>query len=519
MLVRRAFAILVPGVAGVAAITPGAALAADAEVTSDTAAQFYDVRSPTGETVVTERRLTTTLGVSVYNLLDSLPNDPRAPEISFRARMRYDADYGASGSTVDPTSYANFVPGYTRGLVDLMYGYVEGRRLLHGWLGFKLGRQYIVDALGWWAFDGGEASVTTPFYVKAEAYGGLEERGGMPLSTTRFEADGLWRGNRNNFDASLYPSFQPATIAPAVGVALESTGVTWIHGRLTYRRVWDTGASNTSQFASGLYTPAFYDGARVSTERVGYAVDASLNDIGGAKAGLVYDLYNAEVTSIYGSLDAYLTKRVTVSADYDYYQPTFDADSIWNFFAGEPMNDIGLRANWDATEHLSLAGGGHLRIYRVQTNEFDPYQGSAQAGTQTSPSPNYAVNPAGVYFPTNGQPFDEGFNASARWRKGATLVTLRGSGAFGDEGQRVGADVFGEQIFQTRYVATLRTGLWQWQDNLQPGRDAVGFNYVAGLGYLFAPRSRAMFEWEHDMNRVVGQRFRLMLWLSVAVGK
>jgi hypothetical protein len=341
----------------------------------------------------------------------------------------------------------------------------------------------------------------------------------LPLSTTRFEADGLWRGDRNNFDASLYPSFQPATIAPAVGVALESTGVTWIHGRLTYRRVWDTGASNTSQYASGLYTPAVYDGARVSTERVGYAVDGTWNDVGGAKAGIVYDLYNAEVTSIYGSLDAYVTKRVTVSADYDYYQPTFDADSIWNFFAGEPMNDIGLRANWDATEHLSLAGGGHLRIYRVQTNEFDPYQGSAQAGTQTSPSPNYAVNPAGVYFPTNGQPFDEGFNASARWRKGATLLTLRSSGAFGDEGQRVGADVFGEHIFQTRYVTTLRTGLWQWQDNLQPGRDAVGFNYVAGLGYVFAPRSRAMFEWEHDMNRVVGQRFRLMLWLSVAVGK
>jgi hypothetical protein len=26
-------------------------------------------------------------------------------------------------------------------------------------------------------------------------------------------------------------------------------------------------------------------------------------------------------------------------------------------------------------------------------------------------------------------------------------------------------------------------------------------------------------EWQHDMNRLVGQRFRLMLWLTVAVTK
>jgi hypothetical protein len=518
MLSRRRLVTLPTLLGGVAAITPRAASAADAEVTSDTASQFYDVRSPTGETIVTERRLVTTLGVSAYNLIDHAPSDMHAPEITFRARLRYDADYGASGATVDPTQYASLVPGFSQGPVDLMYGYVEGRRLLHGWLGFKLGRQYVVDSLGWWSFDGGEASVTTPYYVKAEVYGGLEERGGMPLSTPRYEADGVWRGDRNGYDTSLYPSFQPATIAPAVGVALESAGVTWIHGRLTYRRVWDTGASNTSQFASGLYTPTLYDGPRVSTERLGYAVDASWSDVGGVKAGIVYDVYNAEVTSIYGSLDAYLTKRLTLSADYDYYQPTFDADSIWNFFAGEPMNDMGLRANWDITDHLSVAGGGHVRIYRVQTNEFDPYQGASQTGV-ASPSPNYNPSNVGVYFPTNGQPFDEGFNASARWRKGATMIGLRGNGNFGDEGQRVGADLYGEHVFETRYVASLRTGLWQWQDKLQPDRDAVGFNYVAGVGYRFAPRSRAMFEWEHDMNRLVGQRFRLMLSLSVAVGK
>ncbi len=496
--------------AGDAPAAPAAAT--DVEVTSDTAAQFYDVRSPTGEVILSRRRLTSTLGAAAYNLLGSPPGDPRAPEITFRARLRYDADYGADGATADRTQFSSYVPGFSQGPLDLMYAYIEGRRLLNGWLGFKLGRQYVVDALGWWSFDGGEATVTTPYFLKAEVYGGLEQRGGFPLSTPRFESDGVWRGDRSGFDPSLYPAFQPAGLAPAIGVALESTGVTWIHGRLTYRRVYDTGAANVSEFASATSGPAAYDSARISSERVGYALDATWADHGGAKAGFIYDLYRAEVTSIYGSLDAYLGRHLTVSADYDYYVPVFDGDSIWNFFAGEPMNDVGLRANVDFDDRLSLAGGGHVRIYSVQTAPFDPGNGAAY-----TPYPYYA---AGLdYFPTNGHPFDEGGDLSARWRHGGTLLSLRGSGNWGDEGNRVGGDVSGQQVFENRYVATLRTGVWQWDDKLRPDRDATSFNYVAGLGYRFAPRAEARVEWEHDMNRLVGQRFRLMMWLTLAVTK
>jgi hypothetical protein len=489
-------------------VAPGTARALDGEVTSDTAAQFYDVRSPTGENVLNRRRLTTTLGVSAYDLIDAPPGDVTAPTLSFRARFRYDADYGVGSGSVDPTNFGSIVPGTSQGAVDMMYAYIEGRRFLHGWLGFRLGRQYVTDALGWWSFDGGEVSATTPLFVKAEAYGGFEQRGGMPLSTSRFEGDGVWRGDRSNFDPSLAPAFQPAALAPAFGVALESTGVTWIHGRLTYRRVYDTGASNVTEFASGIYAPAVYDGGRISSEKVGYAMDANLSTLGGIKAGVVYDLYNAEMTNLYATLDAYAGKKVTLSADYDYYVPTYDADSIWNFFAGEPMNDVGLRANVNVTDRLSVSGGGHLRIFEVQTGPLDP---------NNAPYVNYA--PGQTIYPTNGHPFDEGGNLSARWHTGETLVTLRGSGNWGGEGDRAGADVAAQHIFETRYVASVRTGVWQWNDKLQPDRSTTSFNYVLGLGYRFAQRSQAMVEWENDMNGLVGQRFRLMLTLTLAVTK
>jgi hypothetical protein len=122
-------------------------------------------------------------------------------------------------------------------------------------------------------------------------------------------------------------------------------------------------------------------------------------------------------------------------------------------------------------------------------------------------------------FPGNGHPFDEGANVLGRYHTGTTLVTVRGAGNWGDEGDRVGADLAAQHVFESRYVASVRTGLWQWDDKLQPTRDATSFNYVLGLGYRFAPRAQTTFEWEHDMNRLVGQRLRLMLYLTVALGK
>ena len=484
----------------------------DVEVTADTSAQFYDVRGPTGETILARRRVTTTLGVGAYDLIERPKDAPLGPELSFRARLRYDADYGASAAEADPTRFSSFTPGFSRGPADLMYGYVEGRRFLKGWLGFKVGRQYTTDALGWWSFDGGSVRVTSPYYVAAEAYGGFEVRGGMPLSSPRFERDGVWRGDRTGFDPALYPSYQPSSVAPAMGVAIESTGVTWLHGRLSYRRVYNTGSSNVSEFANGLTKPATYDGWRTSSERLGYAVDATWAEHGGAKAGIVYDLYLARVTSMFASVDWFTTDKVTLSLDYDYFQPSFDGDSIWNFFAAEPMNDFGVRGVFDATDNLSLSANAHARMFTVQTAPF-----TYGSGVSSSPNIGPLYNPN--YYPSNGVAFDEGGGLAARYRWGEGLAGVRANGNWGDGGDRVGGDVYGERIFETRYVVTGRASLWQWNDKLRPDRDATSFGYVAGVGYVFAPRSRAFFEWEHNMNRIAGQRFRFMLWLTVAVTK
>jgi hypothetical protein len=508
---RKAGRSILVAVAGLA--IAGSAHALEPEITGEATGQFYELRSPTGETILERRRLTATLGLSGYELLKPDPKDRGGPELTFRARVRYDADYGAHGeeSNLGQTGSAQyFVPGFSRGPVDLMYAYVEGRRFLHGTLGFKLGRQYQTDVLGWWSFDGAQVNVTTPFYVRLEGYGGLEQRGGLPLSTSRYESDGVWRGSRSGFDPSLYPQFQPANIAPAFGVALDSAGPTWIHGRVVYRRVYNTGSVGASDFSNGLYQPTVVDDARISSDRLGYAVDVDLGKLAGLKGGLVYDFYNTRLTSAFVSIDSYEEGPVAVSLDYDYYAPVFDADSIWNFFAGDPMNDVGLRANLTPTERLSISAGGHVRIYDVQTSPDNPYDSSPNA-------PNIPAATLQGLYPTNGHPFDGGGSVGARYKWPEGNVSLRGAADAGDNGDRVGGDLSAEDLVRSQFLLRGRLGVWQWDDKLRPDRDATNFGYVAGVGYRFAPRCQAVFEWQHDINRLVGQRFRTMLTLSVAL--
>lgn len=501
---RRATAAVVLGASGLA--RPAGARAAEPELTTESAAQFYELRSPTGETAVSRRRFLMTVGVAGYDLLDA-DGDPRRPQLTFRARLRYDADYGGDASETIPTSYGRLVPGFDRGPVDLMYGYVEGRRFLDGWLGFRLGRQYVVDALGWWSFDGGLVSVTTPFFVKAEAYAGLEQRGGMPLSSPRWEREGVWRGDRTGYDPRLWPSFQANDVAPAYGAAIESAGVSWIHGRLTYRRVQNTGTSNVTQFPTST-PPVVVDGSRVSQERLGYAVDVNVGTVAGAKAGFAYDLYARRMGNAFASVDAYLARRVTLSADWDYYVPTFDGDSIWNFFLAMPMNDLALRGTFDATDHVTVASAVRTRLFQVDTTSpASDVERAANGLSSAGYAPSSAVTPLG------------GGDLWARWRFGDGSLGARAAADVASGGRRLGADVHGDRLLAARYVLRGRVGAWRWEDDQRPDRDATNVGYVVGAGYKLAARSDALAEFQHDMNRLVGSRYRVMLWLTLAVNR
>ncbi|WP_437491076.1 hypothetical protein WME75_14925 [Sorangium sp. So ce1014] len=527
------------------ALAPRGAAAADFEVESSTGVQAYEVASPWGATNIERRRLLQTLGLAVYNLQgDSVPGEA---DYSATVRLRLDADFGVNGHLEGAqqggeTDYSvaggsRYIPGLREAPLDLMYAYVEGRNVASGWLGFRVGRQYVSDVLGWWSFDGALLRVTTPYYVQIEAYGGLEQRGGLPLSTSRFEQQGIWRGNHRGFgddrtlpgSAADYPSYQEAQIAPAFGVALESAGPSFVHGRLTYRRVYNMGPSITQQFPDRDGNVQTTDGSRISQDRLGYAADVNVPAIGGLKGGVTYDLYNQLVGSFFGGLEVYAGSRVTLGADVDYFVPTFDADSIWNWFTHDPITTITGRAAVDITREVDVAASGGTRMWIAEGNpeEFGAGQcRAAQLGpdcvgtTALDPSSDSDLEDYARDEENRATTIttDVLANLAGRYRTRTTSVELRGMLQTGERGRRTGADLSGERrLSGQRYALGARVSLYNWADPLRPDRDATSFGYVLGAGYRPGEFADFKLEWEHDMNRLVGQRFRVVGLVNLRV--
>ncbi|MFO0591895.1 MAG: hypothetical protein U0441_30390 [Polyangiaceae bacterium] len=537
----------------------GAARAADFEVQAETAAQAYQVTSPWGDLVLDRRRLMQTIGLSVYSLQGKY--EPGKPDYSMTLRLRVNADFGLNQQHVgepigSETSFdasgRRYVPGMEEVPLDLMYGYVEGRNMMHGWLGFRLGRQYVTDMLGWWSFDGGLVRLTTPFYVQAEFYGGLEQRNGFVLSTGRFERNGIWRGGHEGFGTATgpsltdYPSFQSATPAPAFGAALESAGPTWLHGRLSYRRVYNTGTSITQQFANPAAAGTdggfkAINGDRISSDRIGYAADVSLLSGApvrapiGAKGGFSYDLYANTVNTWFGGIEAYIGQTATIGLDADYYLPTFDADSIWNWFTHGANTTYSARAAFRIGRRFDFALSGGARTW---TTDGDPSTfgvGECKAISTTVisncvPGTSY-IDPAGsvkalrdyVRDPANRGTTtvtDALGNAAARYRIGNGQIGLRGMVQAGDRGHRAGGDLYADQGFVGgKFQLGARVSLYDWDDPMRPERGATSFGYVLGAGFKPGNVADLRVEWEHDMNRLVGQRFRIIGLLNLWVLK
>ena len=476
---------------------PSAAFETEVEASTD--AQFYMLRSPYGDPIVRRRRYTQTLGLSVYDIQgDAALSGPR---LSFRSRMRLDADFGIEGAESNPARRDQFVPGAEQAPIDLMYAYLQGEGYFGGWLGFRLGRQYVTDTLGFWSFDGGLVRLDTPVYFAVEAYGGFEQRGGLPISTSRFEGDGVFRGDRSDLEFGEYVGYlEESELAPALGFAVESTGVHFLQTRLSYRRVQNRDTVVVSPFpdaGGGLTTVG---GDRVSSERLGYGLRVDEASLGAAGGSLVYDFYAGIVSEYEGSLDWYANAMLTLGAAYEYYEPTFDGDSVFNWFSHEGSSSVLGRATLIFSRRIDVALTGGIEQFRTQ--------GDPATYDETAP-----VLDASTLTDVLGS-----LTGRYRWADGS--VTLHALGEAGERGHRAGGDVTTKKLFGGGvYDMLVVSSLYDWSDALRPQRDAASFTYVLGGGMTPFESTRFGVEWEHTMNRLVGQRFRVLATLDLTVLK
>lgn len=542
------------GVAAAVVLAAPSATALDWEVTGDVTAQGYEIVSPWGDVVLGRRRLMSTLGVAAYNLQGD-GYRPFAPNYSVQVRMRVDADFGMQDGE---TAYAaadrgRFVPGLQVAPVDVMVGYIEGRHLLGGALDFKVGRQYMTNVLGWWSFDGGLARATTPFYFAVETYAGFEQRGGLPLSTARFEPAGVWRGVPDSNlrpDAHLYPSYQFGAVAPAFGVALETSGLHWIKSRIDYRRVYNTGEAFTGQFpfpdvsgpGSGGYEKV--DGLRISSDRLGYSLSGFLEDVGALRGGFVYDLYFNNITRGFVSADYFATKKTTVGLDLDYFLPSFDADSIFNWFTHNPSATALGRVSTRPLPKLQVAAQAGVKLWLTEGDPASWAAAQCAAGgyataEQVAQCMRYGVDSTNAYTdPNNGlytfaraEKVRESVispdllanaNTTYAWTTGKADLRAMLQMGFGDastnRGRRTGGTVSAQQaIVPGLFWIGGRVSTYEWHDPLRPDRDATSFGYVVAPEIQPIQFGKVRVEWEHEMNRLVGHRFRLLGLLTMKV--
>ena len=115
-------------------------------------------------------------------------------------------------------------------------------------------------------------------------------------------------------------------------------------------------------------------------------------------------------------------------------------------------------------------------------------------------------------------------SASGRYRFGPGSVAVDAVAEYGEIGHRVGGGITTRRNFEGgRYDTLVSASAYDWDDALRPSRSATSFTYVLGAGVHpgpeFISRGRLGFEWEQTINRLVGQRFRLLLTLDFTVLK
>jgi hypothetical protein len=425
------------------------ARAYDFSIDLRTIGQGYQVRGFApggGNELLTRRRLTQILNLSVFDLEPSRwhgeDDDRTARNVVYvDASLRFDSDFG--GYMTGRPRGTDEIRELQQNQVDVLYAFVGGRRI-GGRLDFQLGRQLHFDLVDFYAFDGADALVRLNRLVAAEAFGGTEVRGELPLSAPLYELDGTSAGSR---DPATRPA-QDAALRPLAGAAVVLGGQDGAAGspltaRLAYRRMWSATADRL---------PGEPD-TGVNDEKVALTASAALARRVFVTAGVRYNLLLATFDDEQAALRVRASARQWLGLEMAYLAPTFDGDSIWNVFASGAYRD--LRGSYE----LQLGGG--FKLYaRGFARHYDAVDGE----------------------PADGARWAGGGSAGAAWRRPHGVVRLDGyfDGGFG--GRKTGADLSARWEVRPRAVELEgRLTGYEWRSDQQSATDQ-GFVLGAQAG-------------------------------------
>ncbi len=340
--------------------------AAEVKVSARTIGEGYVIVAPDLDTprLIRRRRLVQYVNLGAYELLPPTEPGPnrdvwvRPPEkgqLEIVASLRLRHDFGEYNGQAGPDS-TPLVEQLDRRQLDLMYGYLQGRRL-GGFLDLRVGRQFETSGLDWYVFDGGWARVHTPAHLAIEVFAGQQVDGSRLFGYPNADLDGT-AGTAADQARS-----------PMIGAALALSELRWIHARLAYRRTFTPAAINRklvepSGDADGSTQPL---ASGVDQELVSAAIDMSLAKGKLAPfAALRMNLGTLRVDELTIGTQVVVSDMHTLRLQYLRSIPSFDLDSIFNMFTVQPLDDLRLVYQVRPSSDWTLLGRGSLRMFHDQ---------------------------------------------------------------------------------------------------------------------------------------------------------
>jgi hypothetical protein len=210
--------------------------------------------------------------------------------------------------------------------------------------------------------------------------------------------------------------------------------------------------------------------------------------LGAVKGNLVYDFYNQLLSEHGAALDWYATERLTLGAEYDYFMPTFDADSIFNWFSHSGATTVLGRAELLLSRRVDVAASGGMRFFRTE--------GDAGSYAAAQRDPNQSPDRS-----EKGTLGDLVSSLGGRYRFGDGSLGLRGRQKEAS-GHRVGGDLTGTKTFDGLRHAADPVIYDRWTSPTEPRRNQPELRWAAASSVRDHARSR-----EHSMNRLQDSRF------------
>ena len=325
--------------------------------------QTYQLRDA-GDRALTVSRLDTYLRLFV---LDLLPKKERVGgrepvQMHFVAGMRLRADLGDYTRKWDRSFQVHGAEGGINPVFELLYAHLAVTDLA-GFIDLRLGRQFHLDPMDFYGFDGLQARFRLPFHVALETVAGLRQAGlfGTAFADPKaFLLQGL-----DNTDQ--HPGWMPM-----VGVAVETHGLSFLTLRLAYRAVWHILDKNNPGRIYPEATGEEIPGTQLTEQQLSAFGTATFwkqrLEIFG---GLRYSPLTARLVEAQGGVAARLGP-VRLRVEYVMDVPNFDGDSIFNIFNTQPYQEARFwyehrfSARWTAYLRASLrlfSGGSSDALY------------------------------------------------------------------------------------------------------------------------------------------------------------